>query len=231
MLPKKLIVSIVKLGLRFICFGIILQILFGDRVVDFVGKIIAILKFLGDHGPIGLFAVIGIGWLVFWMSIEPTDRLTNGTEIAMNTAPNNWFSRNKDTIGAISSIVSMVAFVFAAWQFWLTRGIIEAGATANALQQARSFISQVERTPDTAATVYGLPKIKLLEHLFVTKVVSLYSEQFVSNQAGILGDEHWNIFKSELCNFYKKPRAKTVIDAQLVSNNYPKEFADVLRNC
>jgi hypothetical protein len=59
--------QVVELGLLLVALGIVLQILFGNRVGfitgDIVGNLITLIKALGDNGLAGLIALAVILWL------------------------------------------------------------------------------------------------------------------------------------------------------------------------
>lgn len=140
-------------------------------------------------------------------------------------------TNNKDAISAASSFFSMVAIIFGVVQFWQAKELLQTQTLLSALSNARAIIAQAERNPAPVAKIYGVQEAEVAQKLYINKVVSLYSEQFISHEKGILNEEYWGIFKRELCSFYNLQQVKPQIDSQIVNDAYPRSFANVFEEC
>jgi hypothetical protein len=143
----------------------------------------------------------------------------------------SWLAFHKDKISSIASIVSVIAFLFATYQVYLGRQILEAQASVAALQNARAFLVQIENNPQAAAEIYKVDSATLKKSVFINSMISLYSEQFILWDRGILNDDHWKIFKSELCSFVENPMVSTRVISNIKNNSYPEDFTEILNDC
>ena len=149
----------------------------------------------------------------------------------MCTPRSGWLVRNKDYISAISGIVSMLALCFAAYQFYLARDLLKTQASARALENGRSVLARMNDNADVAAALVGISEDDFKESIFINTIISLYAEQHLLSQDGIIIQDHWDIMKRELCDFIGIPKVRDYVDRQLAKNSYPVEFAAVLKDC
>lgn len=149
----------------------------------------------------------------------------------MCTPRSGWLVRHKDHISAVSGIVSMLALCFAAYQFYLARDLLRTQASARALENGRSVLARMNDNADVASTLIGISEDDFKEKIFINTIISLYAEQHLLSQDGIIIQAHWDIMKRELCNFIGIPKVRDYVDYQLAKNSYPVEFAAVLKDC
>ncbi len=143
----------------------------------------------------------------------------------------DWLTANKDVITALAGIVGIVSFATGAYQLWQARETLQAQAAASALASGRELMAQIEANPETAASVWGAEPEALRKRMFVQRVVSLFSEQHLLHDAGVIDGADWNLFKRDLCEFVGRPDATVVVKNNLEREVYPRGFADVLRGC
>lgn len=142
-----------------------------------------------------------------------------------------FFKQHADSIQAIAAIVSAGAIIFGAFQVLWGRQALEAQATAAALQSSRSILAQIEQNPKIYAKLTGGDEALVSQAVFITNVISLFSEQFYFWKAGVLPSDHWERFRTDLCDFVMLPSVQPQIASNIGRGSYPMDFKHELIRC
>ncbi len=97
--------------------------------------------------------------------------------------------------------------------------------------------SPTARTTNTALTTCATTKLADVDEetakraIFITGMVSLFSEQFYFWQGGVLPTDHWERFRKDLCDFVMLPTVQPQVVANIGRGSYPIDFKHELIRC
>lgn len=136
-----------------------------------------------------------------------------------------------DAIQTFMAIVSTVAVVWGAIEVKKGRQALDAQATAAALQSSRAIHAQIEQNPAIYAKLAGVDEATAAQAVFITSIVSMFSEQFYFWHAGVLPNDHWERFRKDLCEFVMLPNVQPQVVANIGRGSYPIDFKYELIRC
>ncbi|TMV84477.1 hypothetical protein FGG78_21710 [Thioclava sp. BHET1] len=143
----------------------------------------------------------------------------------------SFLERNVSIISSISAIASSAAIVIGAWQVYSARTAIEAQSLSNSLGKSRDFLEFAYGAADEYSKLLSVDPDTVRKSILVNMEISGFSEQFYLYRAGVIPGKYWVKFKSELCEFVRKPMVSAIVDANLSKKSYPDDFSRELRSC
>lgn len=134
-------------------------------------------------------------------------------------------------IQTAAAIVSACAIIFGAVQVWWGRQALDAQATAAALQSSRTILAQIEQNPSTFAKLQGVDEDVAAQAAFINNMMSLFSEQFLFAQAGVLPADVWKHFRMDMCHFVMLDGVQPQVVGNIERGSYPVNFEHELIRC
>lgn len=137
----------------------------------------------------------------------------------------------KDEIASLVAIFSLLAILFGVWQFYLTREAVQAQAIGSSLSHGRDLYGDLLDNPEVARRLFGAKSEGLDEALFVQKVLSFFSEQYVYYEGWLMDHETWSAVKKDMCKSYNSEGFKALADGILDRGSFPQGFVTSIREC
>ncbi|MGJ8690802.1 MAG: hypothetical protein ACSHXZ_14930 [Gammaproteobacteria bacterium] len=149
-----------------------------------------------------------------------------------------FIKEHKDEIASIASIVSIisaivliVSVVVSARQFYLTRQTVQAQAIGTLLAHGRDLRDALAANPSLAEKLFRAESSTLEETVFVQKMLSFFSEQYVYRDGGLIDDETWALVKRDICLTYQSTGFRNIAAPLLKRGDFPSGFNKILEGC
>ena len=139
----------------------------------------------------------------------------------------NW----KDWTSIIGSSVTALSFLFAAYQFYLGRQVLQAQAIHDASEQALQIRSGMLQNVPIFAEIYGVDQSKFVENGAVRQILGLYVVLYRDWVAGLIVDDDWKPIKGEICDVRSLEKVKPIVDSAIEKHQYPEGFEKILKGC
>lgn len=143
----------------------------------------------------------------------------------------NWLRNNSGELQSLGAILAIFLFVVTIWQINDTRNVLRVQTIAASLSDGRAILSDLADSPETAAKMFLVPESMVKEVIFVQNTLSLFSQQHLFWESGMVSESHWNKIKRDICEFASISEIKPIVTNLIDRRVYLDEFSEILQDC
>lgn len=143
----------------------------------------------------------------------------------------NWLRNNSGELQSLGAILGIFLFVVTIWQINDTRNVLRVQTIAASLSDGRAILSDLADSPETAAKMFLVPESMVKEVIFVQNTLSLFSQQHLFWESGMISESHWNKIKRDICEFASISEIKPIVTNLIDRRVYLDAFSEILQDC